>query len=127
VNPSRGFTLIEVLVAILVVGVVLPVALTGVGRALQAAGRSAREGTARRLAASLEARLLASGDWRTTATSGAFDPAQDGAEGAGFRWQAALASGRIDTLRTLTITVLRADGDGTALCTRTTLLPAGGG
>ena len=101
----RAFTLIEALIAIALLAVVLPVAMAGVARAGQAAGAAHRQQVAMRLAQGKMNWLTASGDWSAGSSSGGFDPAQDGAESAGFRWQLEVASWRDPAVRQLHLTV----------------------
>lgn len=103
--PRLGMTLIETLIAIVVVALVLPVAIAGVTRAVQSAEQVRRMDTARRLAETRLARLAADGSWQSAASSGDFDPRQDGEDAAGFRWQLATATWRDPVVRSLALTV----------------------
>jgi prepilin-type N-terminal cleavage/methylation domain-containing protein len=101
----RAMTLIETLIAIVVVALVLPVAISGVSHAVQSAEQVRRMDTARRLAETRLARLAADGTWQSTATSGDFDPRLDGEDAAGFHWQLATATWRDPVVRSLALTV----------------------
>jgi prepilin-type N-terminal cleavage/methylation domain-containing protein len=103
---SRGaFTLIETLIAIVLVAVALPVALAGISGAVQVTGQARSRDLARHLAESQLAKLLATGTWSSSAQAGDFDPAVDGAASAGFHWQVAVAPWRDPALDTLRLTV----------------------
>jgi len=74
IRAVRGFTLIEVLAALLLVGIVLPAVMEGISLANQA-GRIAKtklEATA--LAESKLNEIVASGQWNISAGSGDFAP-----------------------------------------------------
>lgn len=104
-SSQTGMTLIETLIAIVVVALVLPIAIAGVTRAVQSAEQVRRMDTARRLAEARLARLAADGSWQSTATSGDFDPRQDGEDASGFHWQLATTTWRDPVVRNLALTV----------------------
>ena len=100
-----GFTLIEALVAIVLVAVVLPVALAAVTASLQGASAVAKQDVALRVAQSRLATLVADGSWQSSGSSGACDPRTDGEDTEGMRWQMTVATWRDQTVRTLKFTV----------------------
>lgn len=100
-----AFTLIEALVAILLVAVVLPIALEAVTRSGQAAGLMRRQDRALQLACSKLGQLVATGDWQTTAQSGTFTAAEDGDDAEGLRWEVASTPWRDETVTSFCVTV----------------------
>lgn len=102
---SRGFTLIEALVAIVLVAVVLPVALAAVTASLQGASAISKQDVALRVAQSRLATLVADGSWQSSGSTGACDPRTDGEDTEGMRWQMTVATWRDQTVRTLKFTV----------------------
>ena len=71
-HKARGFTLIEVLAALVLIGVVLPVAMRGVSIALLTAGRARHTGEACELARSKLAELSLAADASGYTGSGDF-------------------------------------------------------
>ncbi len=104
-TPRRAFTLIEALVAIVLIAVVLPVALAGVSASLRGVDQVRRQDLALRIAQSRLALLVADGSWQRSGTAGACDPAIDGEDAGDLRWQMAVATWRDPTVRTLRVTV----------------------
>ena len=101
----RGFTLLEALIAIVLVAVVLPVGIAGISGAAHAAGQVRRNDLARRLAEGKLNQLVVTGEWQTSATSGDFDPATDGDDAAGFHWQLTSTAWRDPTVHDLRLAV----------------------
>lgn len=104
-TARRAFTLIEALVAIVLVAVVLPVALAGVSASLHGVDQVRYQDIALRVAQSRLAALVADGSWQRSGTAGACDPATDGEDADGLRWQMTVATWRDPTVRTLRVTV----------------------
>ena len=71
-RPRAGFTLIEVLATLLLLGIVVPVAMRGVSLALAAASTARRTAEAATLAESKLNELIADGTWQTGGTTGDF-------------------------------------------------------
>ena len=69
---AHGFTLIEALATLVMVGIVLPVALRGVMLAAEAGSLAERRDRAVQLAESKLMELIVSGEWQTGTTSGDF-------------------------------------------------------
>lgn len=70
---SAGFTLMEILAALVLIGVVLPAVMKGVSMASILASDSARKYEALDLAQSKLAEILLDGDWQDGSGSGDFD------------------------------------------------------
>lgn len=121
----RGFTLVEALVAIVLVAVVLPVALAGISAALRGAGQVRDREVALRVAQSRLARLVADGSWSGSPSEGACDAAEDGEDAAGLRWRVAVSSWRDPTVSTLRVTVGRGADDPRAVAIETLVIPTG--
>ena len=100
-----AFTLIEALIAIVLVAVVLPVALSGVSRATETASLMRRKAIALRLADSRLALICADGSWQTSAPSGDFNVPEDGEDSLGFHWQLTTTAGRDPAVHSLKFTV----------------------
>lgn len=100
-----GFTLIEALVAIVLVAVVLPVALAAVTASLRGADAIRKQDIALRVAQSHLAVLVADGSWQSSGSSGTCEPRTDGEDTEGMRWQMNVTPWRDQTVRVLTFTV----------------------
>ena len=121
----RGFTLIEVLVAIVLIAVVLPIALAAVSSAIRTAEQTRRHDVALRMAESRLARLVADGSWQTSASSGSSDLRDDGEDTAGYTWQLAVATWRDPNVHTLHLTVgWGQDGSAGSVAMDTLVIPA---
>ncbi|MBI1371549.1 MAG: prepilin-type N-terminal cleavage/methylation domain-containing protein [Phycisphaera sp.] len=75
---ARGFTFVEVLAAMLLMAIVLPVAMRGITLALRAESDAADRTEALMLAQSKLAELVATGDWQDGSLEGAFDETPSG-------------------------------------------------
>jgi prepilin-type N-terminal cleavage/methylation domain-containing protein len=73
-GKRRGFTLIEVLATLVLLGIVVPVAMRGVSIALAAATTARRTAEAATLADAKLNELIADGSWQTSGTTGNFAP-----------------------------------------------------
>jgi len=71
---ARGFTLIEVLATLVLLGIVVPVAMRGVSVALAAATTARRTAEAATLADAKLNELIADGSWQTSGNTGDFAP-----------------------------------------------------
>lgn len=98
---SRGFTLAEVLAALLFMAIVIPVSVEGVRLANRAGVVAQRKVIAARLADNLLNELIASGRWQDSSQSGFFDEAPTG-----FRWRLQNEPWPVDSMRLLTVEVL---------------------
>ena len=79
-GTRAGFTLVEVLAALVIMAVVLPVAMRGISLALAAASSAKHLTEASTLAESKLNQIVAEGGTTSTATSGNFDPDYPGYE-----------------------------------------------
>lgn len=96
----RGFTLIEVLAAILLISIVVPVAMTATSQVMKSADAARRRTEAAGLADSKLAELIATGDWQTGALSGDF-----GEDHPTFVWTADAANWTEASMTELSVTV----------------------
>ena len=78
---SQGFTLVEVLSALVLLAIVLPVAMRGVSLALASASSARHSAEAATLAESKLNELIVTGDWESASLSGDF-----GADWPGYQW-----------------------------------------
>lgn len=121
----RGFTLIETLIALALVAVVVPLALAGISAATQAASQVRKQELARRVGESRLARLVTSGDWSTSAESGACTIDDDGEGTENLTWKLALSTWRDGTTNLLTLTVAwDATDENKAVALTTLVTPA---
>jgi general secretion pathway protein I len=72
--PKRGFTLIEVLAALVLLGIVLPVAMRGVSLSLAASSSAKHLNEAAQLADQKLNEVVLTGDWAQNGLSGDFAP-----------------------------------------------------
>jgi general secretion pathway protein I len=110
----RGFTLIEVLAALILLAIVLPAAMRGVTLASAAASSAQKRTTAASLATSKLQEIIATGQIQNGAQAGDFS--EEGAVYQGFRWDAQTSNwtqagfnaqdlGQINTLQQLDLRV----------------------
>lgn len=118
---SSGFTLVEVLAALTLAAVVLPIAMQGVSLSLAAAGQANRQMVAVTLAEGVLAELTATGEWRGGNLSGDF-----GDEAPGYRWEAETVTWEVGTLRLLEVSVLWTSAGRERSLALTTLVREGG-
>ena len=72
-NFAEGFTLMEILAALLLTGLILPVAMNGVSMANMLASDSARKYEAADLAQAKMSEILLEEDWKNGSSSGEFE------------------------------------------------------
>ena len=118
---SSGFTLVEVLAALTLAAVVLPVAMQGVSLSLAAAGQANRQMVAATLAEGMLAELTATGEWRSGNLSGDF-----GGEAPAYRWEAESVTWEVGRLRLLEVSVFWTSAGRERSLTLTTLVREGG-
>lgn len=106
VRPSRssrrGFTLVEVLAALTLTALVLPVAMRGVSLALKCAGQAKRQAEAAVLAEAKLAELVVTGGWQGADLSGDF-----GDESPDYAWAAEVNPWDTAALQRLDVSVYR--------------------
>lgn len=100
-----GFTLLEALIAIVLVAAVLPVALAAIGHVTQSVSRMQKQAIATRLAEGRMAAWLMDGSWQKAANSGEFQAETDGDDATGYHWQLTLSDWRTAPVQTLHLTV----------------------
>jgi len=88
---QRGFTLIEVLAALLLMAIVLPSVMKGISVATQAASSARHRTEAAGLAQAQLAEIVASQQWQNGNLSGDF-----GAQWPGYSWKATVAAWPLD-------------------------------
>jgi prepilin-type N-terminal cleavage/methylation domain-containing protein len=91
-STRPGFTLVEVLAAMLLIGIVLPAVMTGVSIAARAATEARHRTEAANLAQSKLAELLATDAWQGGVMQGDFSP-----DSPGYKWQATVQPWGNDT------------------------------
>lgn len=79
-HGCRGFTLMEILAALVLIGVVLPAVMKGVSMASILASDSAHKYEALELAESKLAEVIMNSDWESGSGSGDFEPDHEGYE-----------------------------------------------
>ncbi len=104
-SSTTGFTLVEALIAIVLVAAVLPVALAAISHVTQSVSRLQKQAIAQRLADSRLATWLLDGSWQTAPASGDFTPGTDGDDVVGFHWQITVSAWRDPTVQQLHLTV----------------------
>ncbi len=93
VTPNRrGFTLVEVLAALLLIAIVLPVVMKGISIAVLASSTAQHRTEASGLAESKLTELVTTGAWQNGNLSGDFAP-----DWPNYHWQATVASYEGDT------------------------------
>ena len=100
-RARMGFTLIEVLAALALIGVVLPVIMQGFSIANHLAGAAKERSEASALAESKLNELVATGDWNLGLLNGDFAP-----ERPNFRWKAEVKNWDSSTLQELDVHVI---------------------
>ena len=97
---SGGFTFVELLATVVLIGIIMPVAMQTIGLCTRLAGQSRKEMEAASLASTKLTELTASQDWETGARSGDF-----GTDWPGYRWTADVFNWTDSKLRQLDVTV----------------------
>jgi len=97
----RGFTFIELLVTVALLGIIMPVAMRGIGLCTQLGGQARREMEAASLAKTKLTELIVTGDWENGKQEGQFDEN----DWSGYRWSAAVASWTDATVKLVEVTV----------------------
>jgi general secretion pathway protein I len=133
-----GFTLIEVLAALLLLSIFIPVAMMATTQSLRMSETAKQRATAAGLAESKLAELIATGDWQSGSLSGSY-----GDDFPGFSWEAVVdnwseanvqqidvvvywGTGRNDSGASVTVSSLAYVNNAAAGATGTTGTAAGG-
>lgn len=95
-----GFTFIELLVTIVLIGIIMPVAMRSIGLCTRLGGHSRRQIEAASLARTKLTELTSSQDWKTSEKRGDF-----GSEWPGYQWTAAVSNWTDSVVSQLDLTV----------------------
>jgi type II secretion system protein I len=117
----RAFTLVEVLAALVLVAIILPVAMRGISLATAAAGEARRRVEAAVLAEARLIDLVATGEWEGANLSGDFSP-----DWPGYRWKAEVSDWDDPLLRQVSVTVEWTSAGRQRAVTLSTLARVGG-
>ena len=98
-HPS-GFTFIELLATVVLIGLIMPVAMRSIGLCTRVAGQSRKQVEAASLAKMKLTELTVTGDWQNGNQKGDF-----GTDWPGYQWQAALTNWTDTSVRQLDLTV----------------------
>jgi len=99
-SRRAGFTLVEVLAALVLLATILPVAMRGISLATAAAGESRRQMEAASLAEAELADLLATDAWQGANLSGSFAP-----DWPDYQWTADVSNWEGTTVQQVTVRV----------------------
>ena len=99
-RPSHGFTLIEVLATVVLIGIIMPVAMRSIGLCTRLAGQSRCQMEAASLAKLKLTELTVSGDWQNGNQRGDF-----GEDWPQYEWAAKLTNWTDASVRQLDLTV----------------------
>ena len=99
-RKSRGFTLVEVLAALVLVAIVLPVIMRGIALSATLASTSKEKSEAAVLAKSKLDELIATHGWQGSALSGDFDAHPE------YRWSAEVRDWDSSSLKELDVHVI---------------------
>lgn len=97
----HGFTFIELLVTVALLGIIMPVAMRGIGLCTQLGGQARREMEAASLAKTKLTELIVTGDWENGKQEGQFDES----DWSGYRWSTTVASWTDATVKLVEVTV----------------------
>jgi prepilin-type N-terminal cleavage/methylation domain-containing protein len=96
----HGFTLMEILAALLLIGLILPVAMKGVSLASMLASDSVRKYEALDLAQTRLAEILLQKDWQSSSGSGTFEDEYDQ-----YHWMMEVSDGSVAGLKQIDLVV----------------------
>src|SRR4051812_40128899 len=117
ISRARGFTLIEVLSAIMLIGIVLPVAMQGISLATALAGSAERKAEASMLADSKLNELVVTRGWQNGELNGDF-----GQDHPDFQWAVELRQWDSSTLQEMDLHVFWTAGGRQQSITLSTLV-----
>lgn len=115
-TQRHGFTLIEVLATLLLIGIVMPVAMHGINLSLGAAASAKRQAEAATLAQARLDGLIATNDWTSASGEGDFAP-----EFPDYKWRLESTAREYDTTE-IAITVTWQQQGGERSLTLATLI-----
>jgi len=95
-----GFTFIELLATVVLIGIIMPVAMRSIGLCTRLGGHSRRQIEAASLARTKLTELTASQDWKTGEKRGDF-----GSDWPGYQWTAAVSNWTDSVVSQLDLTV----------------------
>ena len=95
-----GFTFIELLATIVLIGIIMPVAMRSIGLCTRLGGQSRRQIEAASLARTKLTELTSSQDWQTSEKRGDF-----GSDWPGYQWTAAVSNWTDSVVSQLDLTV----------------------
>jgi prepilin-type N-terminal cleavage/methylation domain-containing protein len=95
-----GFTFIELLATVVLIGIIMPVAMHSIALCASLGGQARRQIEAASLARTRLTELTASGDWKTSEKAGDF-----GDDWPGYRWTAEVSSWTDSMMSRLDLTV----------------------
>jgi prepilin-type N-terminal cleavage/methylation domain-containing protein len=95
-----GFTFIELLATIVLIGIIMPVAMRSIGLCTRLGGHSRRQIEAASLARTKLTELTTSQDWKTSEKRGDF-----GSDWPGYQWTAAVSNWTDSVVSQLDLTV----------------------
>jgi prepilin-type N-terminal cleavage/methylation domain-containing protein len=97
---SGGFTFIELLATVVLIGIIMPVAMHSIALCASLGGQARRQIEAASLAGTRLTELTVSDDWKTSQKDGDF-----GDDWPGYRWTAEVSSWTDSTMSQLDLTV----------------------
>lgn len=116
-NRFRGFTFIELLATIVLLGIIMPVAMQSIGLCTRLGGQSRKQIEAASLAQMKLTELTCTGDWQSGEKSGDF-----GEDWPGYRWNAMVSSWTDSVASQLELTVTWESQDQERSVTLTTIV-----
>jgi prepilin-type N-terminal cleavage/methylation domain-containing protein len=99
-DRSGGFTFIELLATIVLIGIIMPVAMRSIGLCTRLGGHSRRQIEAASLACTKLTELTSTQDWKTGEKRGDF-----GSDWPGYQWTAAVSNWTDSVVSQLDLTV----------------------
>lgn len=119
-DRAAGFTFVELLATVVLLGIIMPVAMRTIGLCTRLAGQSRQRMEAASLASIKMTELIAAGDWETGARSGEF------ADWPTYRWTVDVLNWTESTVRQIDVTVhWQAQGRPRQLVISTLVYPEG--